>query len=219
MAERGRPRGFDRTVALRQAMNLFWERGYEGTSLTDLTAAMGISSPSLYAAFASKEALFKEAVELYNASAGSAPLRALEQAPTARAAIEAVLRHHAVAYVEPGHPTGCLVTLAGTVGAVENEEVRRFLTACRLADLDSLRRRIERGIVDGDVPAGTDCAGLARFVAAVFHGMSVQARDGADQADLTQVVDCALAAWDRLVTGVGAAARPDIDGHGYTPAS
>lgn len=202
MAKRGRPRGFDRTAALRRAMELFWERGYEGASLSDLTEAMGIRSPSLYAAFSSKEALFKEAVDHYNAITGAAPQRALEQAPTAREAIEALLRHHARAYVEPGHPTGCMVMLAATTGATENEEIRRFLTACRQTDLAAVRRRIERGVADGDVPPGTDCARLARFAMAVQHGMSLQARDGASEEELDQVVDCAMAAWDHLVVSV-----------------
>lgn len=198
MAGRGRPRTFDRTAALRRAMEVFWERGYEGASLTDLTTAMGISPPSLYAAFACKEELFKEAVAYYNATTGAAPQRALAEAPTARAGIEAVLRHHAKAYVEPGHPTGCMVTLAATTGPTGNEEVRRFLAACRWEDVDDLRQRIERGMAEADVPAGADAAMLARFVAAVMHGMSLQARDGADQAALEQVADAAMAAWDRL---------------------
>jgi AcrR family transcriptional regulator len=141
MAQRGRPRSFDRTAALHRAMELFWERGYEGASLSDLTAAMGIGSPSLYAAFGSKAALFKEAVAYYNATTGG-PQRELEAAPTARAGIEALLRHYARAYVEPGHPPGCMVMLAATTGAAENEEVRRFLAGCRQEDLETLRRRI-----------------------------------------------------------------------------
>jgi AcrR family transcriptional regulator len=200
MARRGRPRAFDRTTALRRAMELFWERGYEGTSLSDLTGAMGIRSPSLYAAFGSKEALFKEAVGYYNTITGAEPLRELEQAPTAQAGIEAFLRQHAKAYVEPGHPTGCMVMLAATTGPIENEEIRRFLAGCRRADLDTIRGRIERGVGAGDVPAGTDCEMLARFVTAVMHGMSLQARDGADQAALERVVDCVMAAWDRLAS-------------------
>jgi AcrR family transcriptional regulator len=199
-APRGRPRSFDRTAALHRAMELFWERGYEGTSLSDLTAAMGIRSPSLYAAFGSKEALFKEAVDYYNATTGG-PQRELDAAPTARAAVEALLRHYAEVYVEPGHPRGCLVMLAATTGPTENEEVRRFLADCRRADLETLHRRIARGITDGDLPPGTDCLRLARFVHAVTLGMSLQARDGADRAALEQVADCAIAAWDALVRG------------------
>lgn len=198
MARRGRPRAFDRTTALRRAMELFWERGYEGASLSDLTAAMGIRSPSLYAAFGSKEALFKEAVGYYNTVTGAEPLQALEQAPTARAGIEAFLRHHAKVYVEPGHPTGCMVMLAATAGPTENEEIRRFLAGCRKSDMDTLRHRIERGVAGGDLPAGTDCEALARFASAVMHGMSLQARDGADRAALERVVGCVMAAWDQL---------------------
>ncbi|MEU5725939.1 TetR/AcrR family transcriptional regulator [Micromonospora sp. NPDC047738] len=206
MGTRGRPRAFDRTVALDRAMQVFWERGYEGTSLTDLTTAMGIASPSLYAAFGNKEALFREAVAHYNATHGAVPQRTLEQAPTARAAIEALLQHNAYAYVEPGHPTGCLVLLTATTGAVENDHIRQFMAACRTEDLAILQRRIERGVAEGDVPPDTDSAALARFITAVLQGMSAQARDGADQTTLSDVVAYAMAAWD-AVTGrpIGAA--------------
>ncbi len=179
-------------------MQVFWERGYEGTSLTDLTQAMGIASPSLYAAFGNKEALFREAVAHYNATHGTVPQRALEKAPTARAAIEELLQYNAYAYVEPGHPTGCLVLLAATTGAVKNDHIRHFMAACRTDDLTNLQRRIERGVAEGDVPPDTESATLARFIMAMLQGMSAQARDGADQAALSDIVTCAMAAWDAM---------------------
>ena len=200
MATRGRPRTFDRTVALDRATELFWERGYEGTSLNDLTDAMGISPPSLYAAFGSKEALFREAVGFYNATYGAVPQQALEGGRTARESVEGLLRHNAVAYVAPGHPTGCLVLLVAGTGASENDEVRRFMARCRAEDVAAIRRRIDRGVAGGDVPPGTDTAALSHFVAAVLHGMSAQARDGADRATLDAVVTYALAAWDARVS-------------------
>ena len=189
-------------------MQVFWERGYEGTSLTDLTKAMGIASPSLYAAYGNKETLFQEAVAHYNATHGAVPQRTLEETPTARAAIEALLQHQANAYVEPGHPTGCLVLLAATTGAVENDHIRQFMTACRTEDLATLQRRIERGVAEGDVPPYTDSAVLARFITAVLQGMSSQARDGIDKAALSDIVACAMAAWDAVTS------RPDgaVDG-------
>src|SRR4030081_2008822 len=112
MSPRGRPRSFDREEALRQAMYVFWELGYECASMNDLTTAMGIGSPSLYAAFGSKEALFREAVALYNEVEGEVPQQLLRDLPTAEAAIEALLRHYAQTYVDPARPTGCMVALA-----------------------------------------------------------------------------------------------------------
>ncbi|ONK11660.1 TetR/AcrR family transcriptional regulator [Streptomyces sp. MP131-18] len=198
MAGRGRPRSFDREAALLSAMRLFWERGYEATSLTDLTAAMGIKSPSLYAAFGSKEALFREAVALYERTEGGITERALTGSATARAAVDGVLRGNAVAYTEPGNPRGCMIVLAATNCAPENETVRRFLAEDRRRTQGLLRDRIERGVAEGDVPAGADTAALASFYTTVFHGLSIQARDGAPRAELLGVVDAAMGAWDGL---------------------
>lgn len=199
MAKRGRPRTFDRTVALRRAMEVFWRRGYQGASMAELTAAMGIASPSLYAAFTSKEALFREAVDFYNATEGLAPQQALNSPGSARQAIEAMLRHNARAYTDPGNPTGCLVILAAIGGIPESDEVSRFLARCRRRDVDDVRQRIARGIDDGDLPDTVDPASLARFVCAVLQGMSMQARDGATAEELDGIVDCAMAAWDALL--------------------
>ncbi|MFV2019980.1 TetR/AcrR family transcriptional regulator [Micromonospora sp. LOL_023] len=199
MAKRGRPRTFDRAVALRRAMEVFWRRGYQGASMAELTAAMGIASPSLYAAFASKEALFREAVDLYNATEGLAPQRALNGPGGARQAIEAMLRHNARAYTDPANPTGCLVVLAAIGGLPDSDEVSRFLAQCRQRDVDEICRRIRRGIDEGDLPGSVDPEPLARFVGAVVQGMSVQARDGASVADLNGIIDWAMSAWDVLV--------------------
>ncbi|MGW4464953.1 TetR/AcrR family transcriptional regulator [Micromonospora sp. NPDC004704] len=199
MPGRGRPRTFDRTVALGRAMEVFWQHGYEGASMTELTAAMGIASPSLYAAFGSKEALFREAVAHYNATEGAAPQAALEEGDTARAGIEAMLRHNARSHVDPSRPLGCMVVLAATTGPAGNDEVRRFLAECRNNDITGLRVRIERGVADGDVPPTVDTGMVARFFGAVQQGMSIQARDGASREALDEIVTCAMTAWDQLV--------------------
>lgn len=196
---RGRPRTFDRNEALRRAMQLFWERGYEGTSLDALTRAMGINRPSLYAAFGCKEALFREAVALYQATEGGAAARALEEQPTARAALERVLRGNVELFLTPGKPSGCMIVLAATIGTPETSEVRAFLAEQRRSSLAAFEQRIERGQAEGDVPAGADPEALAAFYTTVLHGLSTAARDGASRQALMGIVDSAMAAWDTLV--------------------
>ncbi len=188
-------------------MEVFWERGYEGASLNDLTTAMGIKSPSLYAAFGCKEALFREAVALYDAVEGEATNRALRQEPTARAAVEAMLRCNADMYVDPAKPPGCMIVLAATVGSPENEDVRSCLAHYRRSGQEALRRRLERGIADGDLPPGTDAAALAAFYTSVLQGLAIQARDGASRQALGDIVDCAMAAWDAFATSRPAASK------------
>jgi AcrR family transcriptional regulator len=198
MASRGRPRSFDRAAALRQAMAVFWQRGYEGTSLGDLTAAMGINRPSLYAAFGCKEALFREAVALYDAVEGGATARALQDEPTARAAVEVMLRDNAEAYAAPDKPPGCMIVLGAMLGTPECQEVRDHLAEHRRQAQDSLRQRLQQAVAEGELPAGTDTAALAAFYTTVLQGLSIQARDGASHQALGAVVDCAMAAWDEL---------------------
>ncbi|QRP45322.1 TetR/AcrR family transcriptional regulator [Amycolatopsis sp. FDAARGOS 1241] len=195
MSPRGRPRAFDRERALTAAMFVFWERGYEGASLADLTGAMGINPPSLYAAFGSKEALFREAVEQYSATYGSHTARALAEEPTARAAIEAMLRDNARVYVESAHPSGCMVVLAATNCAPANRSVREHLGEARDLVRELIRTRLRRGLEAGELPEGTDVDALGGFFSTVLFGLSVQARDGAGLPELTAVIDAALASW------------------------
>ncbi|UGT66453.1 TetR/AcrR family transcriptional regulator [Nocardia gipuzkoensis] len=195
MAGRGRPRAFDRTEALQRAMEVFWEHGYEGASMSDLTTAMGINSPSLYAAFGGKEELFRAAVELYGRTDGGYTDRALREEPTARAGIEAMLRDNAVAYTEENKPHGCMVVLAGSTYTTRNTSVRDFLIEKRRETTEDIRRRLDRGVAEGDLPEGTDTAALAAFYTTVLYGLSIQARDGASLPELTASIDCAMAAW------------------------
>ncbi|MDV3131175.1 TetR/AcrR family transcriptional regulator [Mycobacterium sp. 29Ha] len=199
MATRGRPRAFDRDEALRRAMEVFWEHGYEATSMSHLTAAMGISSPSLYAAFGSKEELFREAVAYYNDTLGATAAAELRERPTAREAISAVLRHHAVVFCDPDNPRGCMIVLAATTSGDDTRSVHEYLAQWRMALETDFRERIERGIAEGDVPAGADAAAIAAFYNTVNHGMAIQARDGADVKKLSSIAEGAIAAWDGLV--------------------
>jgi AcrR family transcriptional regulator len=201
MATRGRPRTFDPDTALRQALDLFWERGYEGTSLNDLAQAMGIASASIYACFGSKENLFRQVMALYATTSGEPPRRALREQPTARAAIHAMLRATADQITGPDTPHYCMLILAAPTGAVENHVVQEFLADRRRDQHATVRDRLARGVTDGDLtapPTGLDA--IARYYTTVVQGLSVQARDGATRAELEAVIACAMAAWDTLTS-------------------
>ena len=208
MARRGRPRDFDRTTVLRKAVEVFWERGYEGTSMKDLTDAMGIASASIYACFGSKEALFREAMVLYTAMEGQVPRLPLrEQRPT-RDAIHAMLRATADVITLAGLPHGCMLVLAAPAGAVENHAIREFLADGRRAQRAEIRDRLARGVAEGDlVAADAQLDGMARYYATIVQGLSVQARDGASREELEAVITCAMGAWDGFASGGNADKR------------
>lgn len=192
---RGRPRSFDRATALEKAILAFWEHGYEATSVSDLTRVMGIGAPSLYAAFGDKQALFEEVVREYGARYGSFGDRALAEEPTARAAVERMLREAAVEYTAPGRPHGCLVVHAAT--NCTSPEVEGSLRERRNANIAAFERRIRAGVAAGELPAGTDAAALARHTGAMIQGMSQQARDGASREELEALAEIAMAIWPR----------------------
>jgi AcrR family transcriptional regulator len=199
MATRGRPRTFDPDTALRRALDLFWERGYEGTSLSDLAGAMGIASASIYACFGSKEDLFRKVMALYGATSGQPPRRALSEQATTRAAIHEMLRATADEITRPDTPHYCMLILAAPTGAVENHPVREFLADLRRDMFAAIADRLSRGVTDGDLAApATGLDAIARYYTTVVAGLSIQARDGADRAELETVITCAMAAWDTL---------------------
>lgn len=194
-AERGRPRGFDRDAALEQAMRLFWRKTYEGTSLADLTAAMGINAPSLYAAFGSKEALFREAVAHYSEHHGTDIWHSLRDISAIDAAVEAFLHATARSYSTPGDPPGCLIVLGAQHEDGERDPVHRDLRARRRASLADIAERLARAVAEGELPAGFDVAGAAAFLLSVQTGMSVLARDGAGCAALEAAARGGMLGW------------------------
>lgn len=192
---RGRPRAFDRSAALERAMLLFWEHGYEATSLAQLTSAMGISPPSLYAAFGDKQALFLQAVEHYLTRGGAGTQSLMDDAHTAREAVARFLEESAVRLTQPQFPRGCMVVLAAVTCSDEAAPVQHKLAACRGAWEKALRLRIERGIAEGDLPPSANAAALASFYMAVVQGMSLHAKDGAPRKRLQEIAETALQAW------------------------
>ncbi len=189
----GRPREFCIEQALETAMRLFWRKGYEGTSLTDLTAAIGISRPSLYAAFGSKEELFHRTLVRYTSLRDPLMRGALTQ-PTARGTAAALLFGSAEALTGPDCP-GCLTVQAALTGSSESDSVRCELTLRREATVEVLRQRFEQALAEGDFPADIEPADMARYVVTVMNGMAVQAAGGAGAEALRRVAEIALNAW------------------------
>jgi AcrR family transcriptional regulator len=190
----GRPREFDTDAALEKAMRLFWAKGYEGTSVSDLTRTLGISRPSLYAAFGDKESLFRAALERYAAGPAGYVAAALVQ-PTACEVAEQLLRGAAVLQSSSRNPGGCLTVNAAIACGDEAEPVRQALNAHRTAGVALLRHRFEQAKALRDLPKDSDPAALARFVAAVVYGMAVLASGGASRQELEQVIRTAMKAW------------------------
>lgn len=195
----GRPRAFDRGQALRRARDAFWERGYEGTSMADLIAAMGISSASIYAAFGSKEALFREAVADYDASDGGVTTRALAEEPTARAALHRMLVDAVALFTRPGTPHGCMVVLSAPRAAKENEGVSDWLSSQRHARHAAILDRIRDAWDRGEIKPEADPVMLADFYTTFLQGLSVQARDGFSKERMMASVDSAMQVFDAVV--------------------
>jgi AcrR family transcriptional regulator len=191
---RGRPRAFDRSAALEAATRVFWQKGFTATSMNDLCEAMGIGSPSLYAAFGSKEQLYAEAIRHYGDMGVPQISDALESAPTAKLGIEAFLRLSARSLSCSERPLGCMVVLSSVVSEGVTGLSDMVLEE-RKKSLKMVVARLQRGIKEGDVPRKTKVEALARFFVTVQQGMSIQARDGASPAELDAVAHTAMQAW------------------------
>jgi AcrR family transcriptional regulator len=194
LAPKGRPREFCVDQALAAALGVFWSKGYDGASMADLTEAMGITKPSLYAAFGNKEALFHKALDLYEAEKLQYTREALKQ-PTARAVAEHFMRGAIEAQTGSCDPKGCLSVISATACSGEATSIKADVIKRRKSSQAALVERFEQAKRDGDLPAHIDVDGLTAYLFAILQGMAVQAGSGASREDLERVVNTSLAMW------------------------
>jgi AcrR family transcriptional regulator len=192
--QRGRPREFDLDQALDRALVVFWRKGYEGASISELTEAMGINRPSLYAAFGNKEELFRKALDRYAQGPAAYTYRALEE-PTAGGVVERLLHDAADALTCPDNPHGCLGVQGALACGDAATSIKEELCARQARWEAALQRRLERAKREGDLSGSVSCADLAQFIATIIQGMAVQAAGGATRQELRKVADLALHAW------------------------
>jgi AcrR family transcriptional regulator len=207
----GRPLSFDRDAALEQAMLMFWRHGYETTSIADLTAAMGVTAPSLYTAFGDKKRLFLEAAYRY-AGDPEVMARAIDGAPSAHDAAREMLTAAAIAYTGDATPKGCLLASATASCSAASADVQNAIADIRRSIAGRLHARVDRDIASGVLPPETDSAALVGLVMAVTQGMSTLARDGTPRASLLAIVEVALQGWPRK--HARARGRTGINGFG-----
>jgi AcrR family transcriptional regulator len=193
-ATKGRPREFCTEQALAAALRVFWSKGYEGASLADLTEAMGITKPSLYAAFGNKEALFHKALDLYENEKLEYTRDALIQ-PTARAVAEYFMRGALDAQTSSCEPKGCLGVISSVACGAEAESIKADVLKRRASSQAELVARFERAKREGDLPAHIDPAALTSYLYAILQGMAVQAGSGATRVELERVIDTSLLVW------------------------
>ena len=190
---RGRPRSFDRGRALERAMHLFWRQGYEATSVSDLTRAMGINPPSLYAAFGDKERLYLEALGRYEGRRAESMAKWFDEEPTAKAAVRRLLTEAARERARPGAPRGSMLVLSATQCSSDSLQTKLAQRRARMRAM--LKARIERGVREGELPHAADTEALVDFYSAVFQGMSLQARTGVSRRRLLATAETAMRAW------------------------
>lgn len=186
---RGRPRAFDRETALRRAMDVFWTKGYDTCSMSDLVDAMGINSPSLYAAFGSKEDLYREAIDLYVGAEGGAALRQLLAHDSVREGLRAMFRTSVELYTGARDPRGCMVFLGAMSLGAEHAQLRAELKKRRRKVAGIVAARLARAVENGELDARTDVPALAALSMTLFSGLSIQAQDGVRKAALFAAID------------------------------
>lgn len=193
MSPAGRPRTFDREEALKKAMLVFWEKGFEGTTMADLIAAIGMKAPSVYAAFGNKDALFREAVELYKIKVEQGPLKALNETTPILEALESSL-NESVKMVSGPEACSCLI-MAGAINcAPEHQEHVQHLKSLRSKYKETLKKRFMQAIEDGQVVEGTKADELAEFYFSFIHGLAMRAKDGSTKEELRSSCKFALKA-------------------------
>lgn len=193
---RGRPRRFDRESALRQAMHVFWNKGFEGTTMTDLTEAIGVKAPSLYAAFGDKNALFRKAVDQYAQTIGAGPINALHQGKGLREDLLGMLHASVALCSDPAAGRGCMVVTSAINCAPENAAHAAELAVRRQRNRSELEKRFRRAQQEAQLSATADIEGLSDFYAAVLYGLSLSARDGMDAKRLLNMMTHAMAVLD-----------------------
>ena len=191
----GRPLSFDREKALGEAMLQFWRTGYETTSVSTLTNAMGITAPSLYTAFGDKESLFLECLEKYSNPGPKTTPELILEASSARQAAQTLLESSAHWFTQSDFPAGCMVASAASSGSKISHRVRAALTSIRKANQKALQKRAERDVSEGRLPKTADVRALSSMTIAVMQGMSTLARDGADKKALLAVAKAAMVTW------------------------
>lgn len=196
---RGRPRSFDRDEALRLAMQVFWDKGYEGTTVSDLTEAIGVKAPSLYAAFGDKNALFREAVDYYSATTGIAPIKALHEGKGIREDLLSMLRANVAMFADPANGKGCMMVTSAINCAPENAAHRDELAVRRQRHRTELEKRFYLAQQEAELDAAVDIEGLADFYTIVLHGLSLSARDGISGERLSGTLPHAMAALDGVM--------------------
>ena len=194
--KRGRPRILDKENGLAVAASLFWEHGYEGTSIAQLTSAMKITAPSLYATFGSKEALYQQALDYHIQKITQRRLEVLQQAGiSAYDAVKFYLYDAADSMTNPNQPRGCMISTAVLQHAEENQAVAQSVAKRRDDAIHLMKSRLDRAVTEGELAADTDTESLSRFYLAIVQGMSAQACDGACNQRIKRLIDIALTAW------------------------
>lgn len=194
-AKRGRPKSFDEQQALEKAMFLFWENGYIATSISDLTKALGITTPSLYCSFGDKATLFNRCIDYYLTNEACPIIEIMRQAKTAKVAIELLMYDSAKRLVQPDKPAGCMLVTSAIGSAKQVEEVQLHVSEKRHNYQEIILKRLQQGLEEGDIAKGTKLDALADFYITLINGLTVKACDGANLETLNQIVLNAMKAW------------------------